>query len=91
MSTPDIVWRPDPKAMEATRVGRFMATHGIDSVEELRERIFEPLFSTRGFGVGLGLPLVRRIMEQHHGGVEVRAGESEGACFVLWLPTRRKE
>jgi signal transduction histidine kinase len=58
---------------------------------ELRERIFDPLFSTRGFGIGLGLPLVRQIMEQHSGGVEVHDSEEGGACFVLWLPLARCE
>jgi signal transduction histidine kinase len=31
------------------------------------ERIFEPLYSTKGFGIGLGLPVVKQIMEQHQG------------------------
>lgn len=54
--------------------------------EELRERIFEPLFSTRSFGVGLGLPLVRRIAEQHLGQVELRDTAGGGALFVVSLP-----
>jgi signal transduction histidine kinase len=50
------------------------------------EKVFEPLYSTKAFGVGLGLPLVRQILEQHDGGIEVgRTGEG-GARFVLWLP-----
>jgi signal transduction histidine kinase/ligand-binding sensor domain-containing protein len=52
---------------------------------ELRPRLFEPLFSTKPFGVGLGLALVRRVMEQHEGGIEVdsRPGDT---TFTLWLP-----
>lgn len=50
------------------------------------DRIFEPLFSTKNFGVGLGLPIVLQIMEQHGGGVEAANGEKGGARFVLWLP-----
>ena len=38
MSTPDIVWRPGANSQENTRVGRFMAAHGIDSVDQLRAR-----------------------------------------------------
>jgi len=54
-------------------------------------RIFEPLFSTKGFGVGLGLPVVKQIMEQHGGGIEVETAEGRGTRIVLRLPTRRPE
>ena len=54
---------------------------------ELAERIFEPLFSTKGFGVGLGLPTVRQVLTQHGGEVELGPGEGgRGARVVLWLP-----
>ena len=47
--------------------------------------MFEPLYSGRINGVGLGLPLVRRIMEQRGGGV--RLDETPGgASFTLWMP-----
>lgn len=54
--------------------------------EDSPDRIFEPLFSTKNFGVGLGLPIVRQIMEQHGGGVEASNRKGRGARFVLWLP-----
>ena len=54
--------------------------------------IFEPLFSTKNFGVGLGLPIVLQIAKQHGGGVEVsRAPAGGGAEFILWLPTEAPE
>lgn len=59
---------------------------GIDP--DLLERIFEPLFSTKNFGVGLGLPTVRHIMEQHGGSVDARNAQHGGAEFTLWLPVR---
>jgi PAS domain S-box-containing protein len=50
-------------------------------------RIFEPLFSTKGFGVGLGLPAVQQIMEQHGGGIEIDSEEGRGTRVCLWLPS----
>jgi len=49
-------------------------------------RLFEPLFSTRGFGVGLGLPIVKQIVELHGGRVCVDSEPGRGACVTLMLP-----
>ncbi len=53
---------------------------------DVRPMIFEPLFSTKGFGVGLGLPTVQQIMEQHGGGVDIDSTPGQGARVSLWLP-----
>ncbi len=50
------------------------------------ERIMEPLYSTKGFGVGLGLPIVRQIMEMHQGGIEIGSAVGQGTTATLWLP-----
>jgi len=49
-------------------------------------KIFEPLFSTKTFGVGLGLPVVHKIMQQHGGGVEIESEVGQGCTATLWLP-----
>jgi signal transduction histidine kinase len=49
-------------------------------------RIFEPLFTTKSFGVGLGLPTVRQIVEQHGGTIDVTSAVNDGAAFVICLP-----
>ena len=59
--------------------------HGM--APEVAAKAFEPLFSTKAFGVGLGLPLVKQIMEQHGGGVEITSQEERGTEVVLWLPS----
>ena len=57
---------------------------------ELHEQIFNPFFTTKKTGVGLGLSIVSKIVDEHRGSIELvnrqtRSGES-GACFVIFLP-----
>jgi len=54
--------------------------------EDLRDRIFDPLFTTRPEGTGLGLSISARILEAHGGLIEVLDGRDGGACFRLLLP-----
>lgn len=63
-----------------------IADNGPGIPEPNLERIFEPLYSTRSFGVGLGLPLVQRVMEQHDGAIEVESEAGLGTRVRLWLP-----
>jgi signal transduction histidine kinase len=55
------------------------------------ERIFEPLFSTKGFGVGLGMAIVQQVAELHDGRVEVDSTPGEGTVVTVWLPTGGEE
>jgi signal transduction histidine kinase len=57
---------------------------GIDAA--VRERLFEPFFSTKTSGSGLGLALVKRIAEDHGGGVSLEAAPGRGTRAILWLP-----
>lgn len=59
---------------------------GVGIAPELRARIFEPLFTTREAGAGLGLASVRTVMEQHGGEVTVQSQLGAGATFILSLP-----
>lgn len=60
--------------------------------DDVLERIFEPLFSTKNFGVGLGTNIMRNIMMRHNGGIEYANREEAGGTRVLiWLPASAGE
>jgi signal transduction histidine kinase len=54
--------------------------------EETKSRIFEPFFSTKEEGIGLGLPIAQRIVEEHRGEIRVESGPGEGTTFYITLP-----
>jgi signal transduction histidine kinase len=53
---------------------------------EVRERIFEVFYSSRGGGTGLGLPIARQIVERHGGRIEVGGEHGKGSVFRIRLP-----
>jgi signal transduction histidine kinase len=72
-----------------TAGGRFelsVADNGAGIRADVRDKIFTPLFSTKAFGVGLGMPLVKRIVERHHGGIDVTSEWGQGTTVTIWLP-----
>jgi signal transduction histidine kinase len=52
----------------------------------LREKIFQPFFSTKEQGTGLGLSIAQRIITEHGGRLEVESTEGHGAAFIIILP-----
>ena len=53
---------------------------------EILPRIFEAYFSSKKTGTGLGLPIARRIVEEHGGILEVFTEVGKGTRFTIWLP-----
>jgi two-component system, NtrC family, sensor histidine kinase HydH len=53
---------------------------------ELREQIFNPFFTTKSSGVGLGLSIVSKIVDDHSGWIRVEPGSGRGACFRVFFP-----
>jgi len=49
-------------------------------------RALEPLFSTRGFGVGLGLPIAEQIIKRHGGEIRLETMAGAGTTVTIWLP-----
>jgi signal transduction histidine kinase len=53
---------------------------------EQREQIFNPFFTTKETGVGLGLSIVSKIVDDHRGSIRVTSEQGKGACFHVFLP-----
>ncbi len=59
---------------------------GPGMTEEVRQRLFEPYFTTKTEGTGLGLSIVERIVAEHDGALDVESEVGRGTTFRLWLP-----
>jgi signal transduction histidine kinase len=65
-----------------------IADHGPGIPADLKPRIFEPYFTSKSDGTGLGLTLVRQTIEAHGGTIAVADTPGGGATFRIWLPAR---
>jgi len=57
---------------------------------EVKDRVFEPYFSTKREGTGLGLAIVATIVADHQAFIRVRDNYPHGSRFIIELPARRK-
>ncbi len=97
-----VVWNLVKNAVQASphrgrvevRTGRDRAGHAFLEVADEgpgisaahRERLFDMFYSGRSHGVGLGLALVKQIVDQHRGRIEIIDGKGAGTCFRVTLP-----
>lgn len=63
--------------------------NGVGMTDETADRVFEPLYSTKGFGVGLGMVIVKNIVEQHHGKISIQSEKGRGTLVALRLPINK--
>jgi signal transduction histidine kinase len=58
--------------------------------EEQINRIFEPFYTTKKKGTGLGLMIVQRIVREHNGRIELESRVGQGTTFRIWLPRQER-
>ena len=80
----DLMLRIEPEGVESVRLT--VVDHGVGIPSEDQEKIFEPYFSTKEAGVGLGLAITRRIIQEHEGRIEVLSPKDGGTEFQVRLP-----
>ena len=68
-----------------------VADTGCGIPPEVKDRLFEPYFSTKKEGTGLGLAIVATIVADHQAFIRVRDNEPRGSRFIIELPVRRSE
>jgi len=56
--------------------------------EETLDKIFEPLFTTRAKGIGLGLAVSKSLVDRHGGHIEVKSKVGKGTTFNVKLPLK---
>jgi len=75
------------KPHEATKVVIVeVADDGPGVPAELNDRIFDPFFTTKPQGSGLGLPIVRKIVDAHDGRIDLSSAPGQGTRFRVTLP-----
>jgi two-component system sensor histidine kinase HydH len=73
-------------AIEGSGVGLVVRDTGCGIAADHLPRIFDEAFTTRANGDGLGLPIARRIVEEHGGAIRVESMSGKGTTFTVWLP-----
>ena len=64
---------------------------GNGMTQEEREQVFEPFFTTKNQGIGLGLTIVKKIIEAHGGKVILESNVGKGTTVSMWVPIKNEQ
>jgi nitrogen fixation/metabolism regulation signal transduction histidine kinase len=73
-------------ASKEKRLTLAVKDNGVGISEAAKEKIFTPYFTTKSSGSGIGLNVVRQILEKHNGKIHFESEEGKGSCFFVELP-----
>lgn len=73
-------------SMDEAQIRLEIEDTGMGMSQDLVDRIFDPYFSTKDVGTGLGLPIAKKIVESHGGTIEVYSKENKGTKILIKLP-----
>ncbi|MCK5768365.1 MAG: hypothetical protein KAH35_08355 [Candidatus Atribacteria bacterium] len=62
--------------------------NGVGIPERDLSQIFDPFFTKKDQGSGLGLSIVYKLVESHHGEIKVESSEGKGTKFIIFLPQK---
>jgi two-component system sensor histidine kinase HydH len=72
--------------LAGTEVWVRIADNGLGINEDVRDQIFDPFYTSREEGTGLGLALCRKIVDNHGGSIEVESAAGDGTEFIMTFP-----
>lgn len=64
----------------------FIKDNGVGIADDIAEKLFEPKFTTKSSGSGLGLPMVNKIIKDYDGSIRFRNNPDKGTTFIITLP-----
>jgi len=73
--------------LEADRVTFAVDDDGPGIAADAMDRVFDPLFTTKEIGTGLGLALCREVVRVHGGEISATSPPTGGATFSFWIPS----
>ena len=73
-------------ASEGDKVKISIADNGVGISDEFKDKVFEPKFTTKSSGMGLGLGMVRNIVENYGGSIEFTSQFGKGTVFTVKFP-----
>jgi signal transduction histidine kinase len=76
--------------LEGSLLALVVSDNGPGVPDNLKDRVFDPFFTTRESGTGLGLAVVQQIVKQHGGTIDVDGDVSGGASFTVRIPIQNK-